>query len=91
MVRGTLEKKPLYIGEAHNLGTLLKNHFQKPKDAWKDFGNVSIQAVRYQQLPNVDNMSRGSRLARSLVAFQCRLIQKWSPKLNSLGLKESVA
>ena len=88
---GTSEKKPLYIGEALNLGGVLSQQFSGDSEGWASFGDVTIRAVPYQQLPCMDITSRGAQLARSLVAYQCHLIQKSHPQLNSLGLKETTA
>ncbi len=89
---GTPEQKHLYIGEALNLGRVLSQQFSQASEGWASFGDeLLIRAIPYQQLPYMDVNSRGSRLARSLVAYQCHLIQKSHPQLNSLGLKEATA
>ena len=90
-VVGTSEKRPLYIGEALNLGGVLSQQFLRKVKVWASYGDVTIRAVPYKQLPYMDITSRGARLARSLVAYQCHLIQKSHPRLNSLGLKETTA
>jgi len=85
------KKQPLYIGETLNLGRALRQQFSRERKVWASFGDVTIRAVPYRQLPSIDLTSRGARLARSLVAYQCHLIQKSRPQLNSLGLKETTA
>jgi hypothetical protein len=87
----TRQKRPLYVGETLNLGAVLNQQFSRARKVWAAFGDVLIRAVPSQQLPFVDITSRGSRLARSLVAYQCHLIRKSRPQLNSLGLKETTA
>ncbi len=87
-------KAPLYVGEALDLGDVLNRQFSTNSEGWASFGNdLTIKAVRYQRLPNIDINSRGEKLACWLLAYQCSLIQKQKcqPKFNLLGLKETTA
>jgi DNA modification methylase len=86
------DKKPLYVGEALNLGIVLRRQFQTYTEGWKEFGkNLTVKAVTYQRLPVLDISSRGVALSHWLMAYQCLMVQKSRPKLNLLGIKETTA
>ena len=88
----TSKQKPLYIGETLNLGRVLSQQFSEVCEGWASYGDdLIIRAVPSGKLPSMDINSRGAQLVRRLVAYQCHLIQKLHPQLNSLGLKETTA
>ncbi len=91
-VVGQSSKKPLYVGEALDLGRVLHRQFATSSEGWSAYGSdVQVHAVPYQRLPSMDLSSRGAKLSLWLVAYQCRLIQRSQPQLNLLGLKETTA
>jgi site-specific DNA-methyltransferase (adenine-specific) len=91
-VVGAWDKKPLYVGEALDLGQVLQSQFTTIGEGWAAHGsNLTVRAVPFQRLPSVSMSARGSKLSLWLVAYQCRLVRKTQPKLNLLGLKDSTA
>ena len=88
------KNKLMYVGEALDLGSVLNRQFSTISEGWSSFENdLTIKWIPSQRLPGIDMNSRGEKLARWLMAYQCRLIQeqKTPPKFNLLGLKGMTA
>jgi len=91
-VVGTTHKKPLYVGEALDLGSTFNRQFVTRSEGWAEYGDpLIVRAVSFERLPGMDINSSGAKLAKSLVAYKCCLIRNSKPLLNLLGLKETTA